>query len=100
MIDSYWGNDLYMAERETELSMLGGAYWQVQAKREIEDAIAEVKGDKKISSLDIWVRQLLREQKRMGYGSRWRRKRKYRRPKWRDYKGRPSGLRGDYGLRQ
>ena len=79
MIDSYLGNDLYMAETETELSMLSGAYWQVQAKREIEDAIVEVRGDKRISSLDIWVRKMLLEQEQMRYGRRWRKNRKHRR---------------------
>ena len=77
--ENYSGNVLYMAERETGLAMLGEAYWQVQAKTEIEDAISEAKGHKKTSSLDIWVRKMLLEQEQMRYGRRWRRNRKHRR---------------------
>ena len=90
MIDSYLGNTSCMVERETELSMLGAVYWQVQAKREIEDAIAEAKGDENVSSQDSWVRKILLEQQQMRYGRRWRRNPRYRRPRerrgrWCDY---------------
>ena len=53
-----------------EYGLLYDSYWKEQMQREIENAIREAKGYNKPTSLDIWVRKILREQRRMKCGKR------------------------------
>ena len=73
----YEYNDLKVAEREAGLVLLCESYLKAEARREIEDAISEVSGVKRRTSLDRWVRKMLSEQRRMRYGGCDERKKNY-----------------------
>ena len=69
MMAAYLYNDLSAAvEREAGLVLFCESYLRAEARREIEDAISEVSGVKRRTSLDRWVRKMLSEQRRMEYG--------------------------------
>ncbi len=82
MADSYMVNGSYVAVGEYGLLSLYDSYWKEQARREIKDAINEVKGEEKLSSLDSWVRKMLYEQKKMRCAWYREKKKKYGRS-WR-----------------
>ena len=74
MMAAYLYYDLSTAvEREVGLLLSGESYWKAEARREIEDAVSEVSDVKKMTSLDRWVRKMLGEQKKRGYGRSCRR---------------------------
>ena len=79
----YGYDDLSVAvEREARLVLLGGSYWTVGARREIEDAVDKINGVKSQMDLDRWVRKMLYEQRQMKYGG-CDDKKKYGRRWWR-----------------
>ncbi len=73
----YVYNDSNAVERELGLLLFCWDYWKKEIRKEIEDAVSEVSGDKKLRSLDKWVKELLaelNEQRRMRYSGHSRRR--------------------------
>jgi hypothetical protein len=73
----YQYNDLTAVERELGLLLFCWDYWKKEIRKEIEDAVSAARGDKKLMSLDKWVRELLyelNEKRRSRYSGHSRRR--------------------------
>lgn len=73
----YSHNGLNAVERELGLRLFCRDYWEKEIRKEIEDAVNAARGDKKLMSLDKWVRELLcelNEKRRSRYSGHSRRR--------------------------